>query len=77
MKKPNNIHDLQYYRLAQRNVARYEELLKDLEKVEEILYNNVGDKYIWRIIQNLTEAKVYYFTELTGWKETLENKGEL
>lgn len=77
MDKPNKVHDLQYYRLAQERVKEYGNLLNDLEKVEDILYNYVGYSDVWQIILKMTDAKVKYFTELEGWKETLETKGEV
>lgn len=76
-KKSTKVHDLQYYNLAQIKAEEYREILKDIEKVEEILYNHTRCSDIWQIILSLTDAKVKYFTELECWKETLENKGEV
>jgi len=75
MEKPNKIHDLQYYKLAKTRVEAFDKILKDIEKVEDILYDYIGYSDIWQVILKLSEAKVKYFTELEGWKETLENKG--
>lgn len=77
MKKPTKIHDLQYYRAAQINVARLEKVLKDLESAEDLLYNHIQYGSIWSIIQKVTDTKVRLMYDYQGWLDTLKNKGEV
>jgi hypothetical protein len=77
MSKIPKIHDIRNYKAAQINVVRLAKLLKDLDKMEELAYNNIKYGPIFWIAQRITELRVRYNTEMYEWEEMLKNKGSV
>jgi hypothetical protein len=58
-------------------VNKLKPFVEDLDKVANILYNNIDkDVRIWALISRLEDVRVYYFLKLADHQAVVDKKGQ-
>ena len=64
------------YKRTKRERDKLEKLLKDLDFVGEVLYNNLDYKRVWELIRHYEEVRIYYFVQYEFYNRKLKNIGK-
>lgn len=71
------VHDSLAYKRAKKKVVKLHHLLTELDKVGEILYNNLEHHGVWRLIELLEEVRIYYYVQYYENDNIVKNKGRV
>lgn len=52
-------------------------LMEELDKVNKILYNNLEDSGIWRLLQHIESIRFDYSMKIMHYRKTIDNKGRI
>lgn len=73
MSKVVNIHDYVYIK---KQIELTEKVVKDLDKVAEILYNNIGNASIFHLIQEVEGVRIDYYVKHDYYVKELRKYGQ-
>lgn len=65
--------DLSLYRKAKENIKNTEELLKDLDKIGKLLYNNIKYGGVWSLTKDLERIRYMYIMRYNKYLNEYKN----
>lgn len=71
------IHDIKRYNEAKQKAAELEPLIEALDKVCEILYNNLGNSHILYLLEKVEDVRVDYYIRHYEWQQIVNSKGKV
>lgn len=75
--KMKSINDIGRYRRAEARVKELEPLLDELDRLCEIVYNNLGNAGMWNILNVAEDVRIGYYLEHYECQRIVKNKGKV
>lgn len=72
-----NVYDSYKYKFAQKKVKELHKLLKQLDSVGDLLYDNLEYGQIWDLIMHFEETRVHYYVEYHEYLQIVNAKGKI
>ena len=71
------LYDISQYNKAKEKVRELEPILKDLDKVVDIIYNNIGNPGMFRLLEHAEDIRVEYYLRHHECMQVIRNKGKI
>ena len=72
-----SVYDAYKYKFAKKKVKELEKLLKDLDSIGNILYDNLNYGHVWDLISAYEEVLITYYVEYHEYQQIVNNKGKI
>ena len=69
------INDIGKYRKAKKELDKLNHLIPELDKVVDILYNNLEYSGVWKLLNVVEETRVHYYMKRHEYNRIIRSKG--
>lgn len=70
------MYDMIRYRKAKDKIKELEPIINDLDKICDIIYNNIGNSGMWKLLDVAEDIRIGYYLEHYNCECIVKSKGK-